>query len=74
MIKAENIEATEEDIQEEINKMKEAYNMDDETIAKYVNDEFKANISADIAAQKAVEFVADAAVEVEAKAEETTEE
>lgn len=63
VIKAENIEVSEEDIQAEIDKMKEAYKMDDETMASYINDEFKAQIKDDLAAQKAVEFVTDAAVE-----------
>lgn len=63
VIKAENIEVSEEDIKAEIDKMKEAYKMDDETIEKYVTDELKETIKDDLAAQKAVEFVTDAAVE-----------
>ncbi|MCI6017688.1 MAG: trigger factor [Clostridiales bacterium] len=63
VIKAENIEVSDEDVQAEIDKMKEAYKMDDETMAKYVTDDLKANIKDDLAAQKAVDFVTDAAVE-----------
>lgn len=63
VIKEENIEVSDEDIQAEIDKMKEAYKMDDETMASYINDAFKAQIKDDLAAQKAVEFVTDAAVE-----------
>lgn len=63
VIKAENIEATEEDLQAEIDKMKETYKMSDEDMASYLTDDFKQNIKDDLAAQKAVEFVTDAAVE-----------
>ena len=74
VIKAEGIEATEEDLQAEINKMKETYNMSDEDMDKYMTDDFKDQIKKDLAAQKAVEFVADAAVEVEAAPVDVTEE
>lgn len=73
VIKAENIEATEDDLNEEIQKMKTTYNMDDETMNQYLTDDFKENIKSDITAQKAVEFVADAAVEVEAAPEKDAE-
>lgn len=74
VIKAEGIEATEEDLQAEITKMKETYNMSDEDMEKYLTDDFKDQIKKDLAAQKAVEFVADAAVEVEAAPVDVTEE
>jgi len=69
VIKAENIEVSDEELQAEIDKMKEAYKMDDETMAKYLTDDIKEGMKKDIAAQKAVDFVADAAVEVEASEE-----
>ena len=74
VIKAEGIEATEEDIQAEVTKMKEQYNMSDEDMEKYLTDEFKKQIADDLAAQKAVDFVTDAAVEVEAAPVDVTEE
>lgn len=74
VIKAEGIEATEDDLQAEITKMKETYNMSDEDMEKYLTDDFKDQIKKDLAAQKAVEFVADAAVEVEAAPVDVTEE
>ena len=74
VIKAEGIEATEEDIQAEVTKMKEQYNMSDEDMEKYLTDEFKKQIADDLEAQKAVDFVTDAAVEVEAAPVDVTEE
>jgi len=67
--KEENIVATEEDFEAELQKMADAYRMDVETIKKYFV-ERKEGMMEDIAVQKAITFVADNAVEVEKKAEE----
>ena len=67
--KEENIVATDEDFEEELKKMADAYRMDVETIKKYFVDR-KEGMMDDIAVQKAITFVADNAVEVEKKAEE----
>ena len=67
--KEENIVATDEDFEAELQKMADAYRMDVETIKKYFVTR-KEGMMEDIAVQKAITFVADNAVEVEKKAEE----
>ena len=67
--KEENIVATDEDYEAEIQKMADAYRMDVETIKKYFGNR-KDSMMEDLAVQKATTFVADHAVEVEKKAEE----
>ena len=64
----ENIVATDEDFEAELQKMADAYRMDVETIKKYFVDR-KEGMMEDLAVQKAITFVADNAVEVEKKAE-----
>ena len=74
--KEENIVATEEDYEAELQKMADSYRMDVETIKKFFGGR-KDSMMEDIAVQKAITFVADNAVEVEKKeepAEEKTEE
>ena len=66
--KEENIVATDEDFDAELQKMADAYRMDVETIKKYFV-ERKEGMMEDLAVQKAITFVADNAVEVEKKAE-----
>ncbi len=66
--KEENIVATDEDFEAELQKMADAYRMDVETIKKYFV-ERKESMMEDLAVQKAITFVADNAVEVEKKAE-----
>ncbi len=61
----ENIEATEEDYEAEIAEMASNYGMDVETVKKFYTDSAKENLLKDIAARKAMEFVADRAVEVD---------
>ena len=65
--KEENIVATEEDFEAELQKMADAHRMDVETIKKYFV-ERKEGMMEDIAVQKAITFVSDNAVEVEKKA------
>lgn len=59
IVKAENIEATEEEIEQEVAKLAEQYSMDAEQIKKAVPAE---QLSADILTRKAVDFVVENAV------------
>lgn len=63
VVKAENIEATEEDIQKELEKMASMYQMEADKLKELIGEEEQKQIGMDIAVQKAVEFVVDAAVE-----------
>lgn len=60
---AENLGATDEEVEKELGKMAEQYHMDIEKARNLFDDEQKKNMKADIAIQKAVDFVIDAAVE-----------
>ncbi|MBQ6635047.1 MAG: trigger factor [Lachnospiraceae bacterium] len=66
--KEENITATDEDFEAEIQRMADAYHMDIDTIRKYFVAD-KDRMMEDLAVQKAITFVADNAVEVEKKEE-----
>ena len=59
IVKAENIEASEEEIEAEINKLAEQYNMESDKIKAAVPTE---QLSADITTRKAVDFIVDNAV------------
>lgn len=59
IVKAENIEATEEEIEQEVAKLAEQYSIDAEQIKKAVPAE---QLSADIVTRKAVDFVVENAV------------
>lgn len=61
--KAENIEVTEDDLNAELEKMAETYQMEPDKLKEMVGDSEKEAIKLDIAVQKAVDFVRDAAVE-----------
>ena len=56
--KAENLEASDEDLDEEINKMSEMYNMPVEDIKKALGGNLD-NLKADLKVQKAVQFLID---------------
>ncbi|MCQ2494479.1 MAG: trigger factor, partial [Lachnospiraceae bacterium] len=60
---AENITVSEDDYKEELKSMAEAYQIDEEKIADMVGEEGKKQIEKDIIIKKALEFVADNAVE-----------
>ena len=64
----ENITATEEEYEEELKKMAASYGADYETVKNIFDGRQKDSMMKDIAVQKAVTFVLDNAVEVEAKA------
>ena len=61
--KAENIEITDEKVEEEFKKMAESYNMDVETIKQYMGAEAVDQMKKDMAVQEAVTFLLDNAVE-----------
>jgi trigger factor len=61
--KAENIEVSEDELNEELKKMAETYQMEVEKLTELVGDSEKEAIKNDIAVQKAVDLVRDAAVE-----------
>lgn len=63
IVKAENIVATEEDIEKEINDMASMYQMEVDKLKELLGDNEKEQIAMDMAVQKAVEFVVEAAVE-----------
>ena len=65
----ENIQVTDEEVDAEIEKMAKAYNMEPDKMKEIIGDEEKENIRKDLADQKAIDLVADAAVEVEKKEE-----
>ena len=66
---AENIQVSDEELDQEIEKMAKAYNMEPDKMKEIIGDEEKENIRKDLADQKAMDLVADAAVEVEKKEE-----
>lgn len=63
VVAAENIEATQEDIDKEIENMAQMYQMETDKLKNLLGEEEKKQIAMDMAVQKAVEFVVDAAVE-----------
>ena len=63
IVKAENIAATDEDFEVELDKLAKAYGADLETVKKIFDGIEKDRMMEDIAVQKAVSFVADNAVE-----------
>ena len=87
IVKAEKIEASEEDFNKELEEMSKSYNMEIEKLREAIGEEEKKSMMADLAVSKAVDFIRDAALEADAeeapkkaarkprkKKEETTEE
>jgi trigger factor len=72
--KAENIEITDEEVEEELKKMAEMYNMELDKLKGYMTEEETENMKLDLASQKALDLVYDNAVFVDAPEEEKTEE
>ena len=69
IVAAENIEADEEDLKKEFEKMAQMYQMEASQIEGMIPEEQKENMKKDIAVQKAVEFVLDKANVTEATEE-----
>lgn len=63
VVAAENIEATEEEIADELEKMASTYQMEIDKLKELVGEEEQKQIALDLAVQKAVTLVVDAAVE-----------
>lgn len=63
VVKAENIEVSDERLDEELQKMAEAYQMEVDKLKEFMGDNEKKQIKQDIAVQEAVTVLADAAVE-----------
>lgn len=63
--KAENIEVSDERLDEEIGKMAEAYKMEKEKLYDLMGEESKKQMKQDLAVQEAVKKIAEAAVEVD---------
>lgn len=72
--KAENIEVSEERLDEEIEKMAKMYKMEAAKLKEMMGDRDKEQIKNDIAIQEAVKMITDAAKEVETVKEEKAEE
>ncbi|MCD7725209.1 MAG: trigger factor [Clostridiales bacterium] len=65
--KAENIEATEEDYEKELETMAEVYQMEVDKVKELMGEKEKKNILQDLAVRKAAEFVTENAKETKAK-------
>jgi len=61
--KAENIEITEEKVDEEIAKMAEMYKMEVEKLKEYMGEDEKKQMKADMAVQEAVTLLVESSVE-----------
>lgn len=61
VVKAEKIEATDDELKEEIKGMAERYNMEEDKVSELLSDVDKENLKKDICARKAAKLVVDAA-------------
>ena len=71
--KAENIEISDERLDEELARMAESYRMEPDKLKEMMSDEEKEQMKSDLAVQEAVNLVRDAAVEIEKAAGEKEE-
>ena len=67
IVKAENIEATDEDVEKELNTIAESYKMEIDKIKEYMGEEGMKSIKEDLAEQKAVDVLYDNATITEKK-------
>lgn len=63
IVKAENIEVSEEQVEEELNRMAEAYQLQVEKLKMFMGENEEAQIKEDLAVQEAVTLLSDSAVE-----------
>ena len=63
IVKAENIEASDEDIEKEFENIAEQYQMDVDKVKELIGESERKNIAMDVAIGKAVDLVRDAAIE-----------
>ncbi|MCR4587981.1 MAG: trigger factor [Lachnospiraceae bacterium] len=68
VVKAEKIEASDEDVQAEIKRMAEQYNMTEDKVKEILGEGEMKNLSTDLAVQKAVDFLTENAKATKAKA------
>ncbi len=73
IVKAENIEVTDEDLADEMEKIAKVYSMEAKQLLDRMTDEERERNKQDIAVQRAADLVGDLAVEVEPKKEEKAE-
>ena len=73
VVKAENIETSDEQVEAELAKMAESYKMELDKLKELMSDEEKEQMKNDLAIQAAVELVRDSAKEIEKAAEENEE-
>ena len=71
--KQEKLEASEEEVNEEISKIAAAYGMELEKLAEVMRDEERTGVANDVKVQKAMDFIMANSVEVEKAAEEKPE-
>ncbi|WP_097015696.1 trigger factor [Anaerocolumna aminovalerica] len=67
IVKAENITISDEELEKEITNMASSYQMEVDKLKELISDREKEQISLDLAVQKAVDVVYEAAVDTEAK-------
>ena len=65
VVKAENIEISDETLDEELGRMAEAYRMEKEKLDDLMGEEGKNQLKKDLAVQEAAKLIAQTAVEVE---------
>lgn len=63
VVKAENIEVTDAELEEEFNKMAETYKMEVEKVKELIGEKEREQMKMDLAVTKAIDFIAGAAVE-----------
>ena len=74
IVKAENIEVSDEEFEQELEAQAKRYNIELSDFKNILDDEARAQIKEDAAIRKAIDLVVDTAVEVEGKVEEAAEE
>ena len=74
IVKAENIEVSDEEFEQELEAQAKRYNIELSDFKNILDDEARAQIKEDAAIRKAIDLVVDTAVEVEDKVEEAAEE
>jgi len=67
VVKAENIEATQEEVDAEIEKMASMYQMEVDKVKELLGENEMKSIAQDVAVQKAIDLVTEAAKETKAK-------
>lgn len=74
IVKAENIQVSDEEVEAELQKMAEMYKMELDKLKEYMGGEEKESMKKDLAVQKAVDLLVENAIEVETKKEEESKE